>query len=126
MSQTTQGILESLNPRLIEAIGPSLEAAALAIERLDAILPELTLHVETIRHHLAFEIEKATLAIERSEWESRSDTSAARRRLARLTTLLDTTTIERLTSSRDFATQFYDELRALRDENDQRATQSTA
>ncbi|WP_298962420.1 hypothetical protein [uncultured Methylobacterium sp.] len=117
MPQRPREILSSLNPRLLDSISEALDDVARAIGQLDAVLPPVTRHVEIIRHHLAFEIEKATLVIDRVEWDGRGDLDAARQRLDRLNGLLDTLTVERATASRDFLDSLFDSLRALRDQD---------
>lgn len=98
--ETTRQILERRTPQAESAIERAEIETARILSAHDALIQDLEPYTATLRQHLAFEIEKAELAIERAEWESRADTAAPRERVARLRTTLETISPEALLATR--------------------------
>lgn len=97
---------ESRMPMIIEALSKALVVSRPALN-------EARIHIEEIHDHLDFEIKKAELEVERSEWAARSQPDKAnqdRRWLAKLKAIKERFATEGVWQSVEFLENLKDEL----------------
>lgn len=77
----------TLNRQLVRALPAIREDLAETLSIVEPRLNAVADRVAELRDYLAFEVEKARLALDRAEWDSRSDAAGARAHLQRLVEL---------------------------------------
>ncbi|WP_123834178.1 hypothetical protein [Methylobacterium currus] len=110
---TTREIIEQRSPQADRAIRLAADEAAASLSILDGAIRDLDDRTALVRQHLAFEIEKVELAIERAEWEARADTSGPRERLRAMHDALAAISPEALRASRQPLAEIWKRLHDL-------------
>jgi predicted KAP-like P-loop ATPase len=86
MKSTPELKLSGLHPRFLAQIPALVETASETRNTLRPMMKQAESLVSEVKGFVEFEIDKAVVAIEKAEWEARSDTAEAKGKLEELRT----------------------------------------